>query len=153
MTKHIDTHQLLEYRSGLLDESPSELTRIKRHLASCDKCRTHWQTLDTQFTQAAHSAGELDEQSLSQQLAERRLAALKNESINNRKPPYASIAAGLIATVAVGVFALQQFQNTSSESITPSATQAAEKTEIEELVSSVDFFLWMDEVEQQESEG
>lgn len=153
MTEHINTHQLLEFRSGLLDDSPKDIDYINEHLTSCKQCQSHWQELDAQFSQAAMSASQADEQSLNQQLAERRQAALNSHLIHNQKPRYALIAAAMFVAVGAGVIVSQQLQNREPNMIDLPVTLGTDDTEVEELVSSVDFFLWMDEIEQQESEG
>jgi len=126
MTEHIDQQNLLEYRAGLLDDSPDDIENIELHLQNCDECRSVWQDLDAQFKQIALTINEVDDSTLSIQLAERRRAALTGNTWQDFKWRHASIAVAVLLTMSVGlVFTLLNQQNPSKQA-NPGVTQATE---------------------------
>lgn len=163
MSEHLSEHQLLELRAEIIEHGSDQANQMQQHLADCAECLRRQQKLDALFFAATPQADQPADMQLSRQLQQRRAQAFNNSRKASRKMWGTGIAASLLGAAIIAYFSAQQFGRTPpAEAITVTSNSVPSSViepvviaqpELEDLVSSVEFFLWLDEIEASETGG
>ncbi len=135
--RHPEAPQFDRLRAGLLDDQPSERTRLLEHLSVCARCRklASWERLTAALTDAPP-----EPMALAGELHDRRRAALAGRGTRAaaRAAPRLAIAAAVtVLLLGAGVFlALDPLDGDAPPVV-------ARNGNVPDLYVDLDFYLWL----------
>ena len=144
LSDHPSDTELDGLRAGLYDDRMSQREALRAHIAECPACEAR-----VAIWGEAHEVLGVERPRVRNQLRARRLAALTGDGVSHHTAPRWHLPMALAAGVAAVALALGVVLHTPDNS---GEVRLAE-TEVPDLYSDIDFYLWLLHKQQEDMES